>query len=99
MTFLLNESARMDPANARILTMLFPDHFDEHSFAATAVELAVEDLLPGAEVELAAGDRHHDLAAEELPLEVGVGVVLARVVVAPLRGRLVRRQLVQEPLE
>ena len=65
-----------------------PDHLDQHPLRPSAVELAVEDLLPGAEVELAVGDRHDDLAAHDLPLHVGVGVVLAgAVVVVALRAR------------
>jgi len=49
-----------------------------------AVELPVKDLLSGAQVELAVGDGHDDLAAHDLPLHVRVGVVLARVIVAIL---------------
>src|SRR5262249_44140621 len=56
---------------------LFSDDLDQHSLGPPAVELAVEDLLPRAEVELALGYRHHDLAAHDLALVVGVGVVLA----------------------
>ena len=72
--------------------------FTSTRFAPVPVELAVEDLLPRAEVELALGDRHHDLAAHDLPLVVGVGVVLARaVVVVALRRRIERGQFF-EPL-
>ena len=60
--------------------------FTSTSFSS-AVELAVEDLLPGAEVELAVGDRHDHLAAHDLPLQVGVGVVLAGAVVVVLADR------------
>ena len=60
-----------------------------------AVELAVEDLLPRAEVEPALGDGDHDLAAHDLALQVGVGVVLAGPVVAVRGVRLVRRELLQ----
>jgi hypothetical protein len=64
-----------------------PDHLDQHPLRAPAVELAVENLLPRAEVELAVGDRHDHLAAHDLPLVVGVAVVLARaVVVVALAG-------------
>ena len=51
-----------------------------------AVELAVEDLLPGAEVEPALGDRQHDLVVDEQVLEVRVAVVLAAAVVAVVAG-------------
>src|SRR5262249_34886768 len=63
------------------LRSLFPEDFDQHPFRPTAVELAVEDLLPRPAVEPALGDGHDDLASHDLPLQVGVGVVLARAVV------------------
>ena len=36
---------------------LLPDYLDQHALFPPAVEFAVEDLLPGSEVELAAGYR------------------------------------------
>ena len=57
------------------------DDLDQDALLSAAVELAVEDLLPGSEVELPACDRDHDLAAHHLPLEMCNGVVLAGVVV------------------
>src|SRR5207245_8736591 len=57
------------------------DHLDQHALGPAAVELPVEDLLPGAEVQLAPGHRHHHLPAHDLPLVVGVAVVLAGAVV------------------
>jgi hypothetical protein len=47
-----------------------------------AVELAVEDLFPPPEVELALGNCYDDFPSHDLPLQVGVGVVLAGAVVA-----------------
>ena len=65
-----------------------------HSLVALAVELAVEDLLPRTEVELALGDRDDDFAAHDLALHVRVGVVFAGAVVrVALRRRVERRQL------
>ena len=49
---------------------------------AEPVELGVEDLLPWAEVELAAGDRQDDLMADEKVFKVRVAVGLAGQVVA-----------------
>ena len=43
------------------------DDLDQHPFAPPPVELAVEDPLPRAEVELAARDRHHHPAHVRLP--------------------------------
>ena len=60
---------------------LLADNFHQHPLAPVAVELAVEDLLPGTEIELAVGDGDDDLPAHHLPLDVRVGVVLAGVVV------------------
>src|SRR5581483_4565966 len=74
------------------------DHLDQHALSPAAVELAVEDLLPRAEVELAARDRDDDLAPHDLPLQVGVGVVLAGVVVAVLLGRSVRGEALEPAL-
>ncbi len=65
--------------------------FTRRPLLAAAVEFAVEDLLPGAEVELALGDGHHHLAAHDLAFHVGVGVVLAGAVVLVLRNGLVGR--------
>src|SRR5438046_632307 len=39
------------------------DDFYQHPLRSVAVELAVEDLLPGPEVELPLRDGHDDLAA------------------------------------
>ena len=43
--------------------VLFTDDLDQHALAAAAIEFAVEDLFPGTEIELAAGDGNDDLAA------------------------------------
>ena len=65
---------------------LLADDLDQHALRPAAVELAVEDLLPGPEVELALGDGHDHLSAHHLPLHVGVGVVLAGPVVPVALG-------------
>ena len=65
-----------------------------------AIELAVEDLLPRTEVQLALRDRHDDFAPHHLPLQVGVGVFLAGPVVGiSLRRRIKRSELLQALLE
>src|SRR5262245_12379812 len=92
-------SSRCEPKAKRTPGFLFPDDLDQHPLGAAAVELAVEDLLPGAEVEPAAGDGDDDLAAHHLALVVGVGVVLAGAVVAvALRAGVERRQLLEPAL-
>src|SRR6185295_10546777 len=73
-----------------------PDHLHQHPLRPAAVELAVEDLLPRAEVELPLRDRDHDLPAHHLPFVVGVAVVLAGLVVVVALGA---RVVGGEPLE
>src|SRR5882762_8259775 len=76
-----------------------PDDLDQHPLRAPSVELAVEDLLPGSEIQLPAGDRDHDLAPHDLALVVGVGVVLAGAIVPVAFGaRIVRGQLLEPAL-
>ena len=62
-----------------------------------AVELAVEDLLPGPEVEPALGHRDDHLVVDEQVLEVRVAVVLAAAVVAIVArvGQQLARDLVR----
>ena len=66
--------------------------------AAPAIEFAIENLLPWAEVELAVGDRDDDLAAHDLAFHMGIGVVFAGSIVVVARDRLVRRQLFKPDL-
>ena len=58
----------------------------QHPLPPPAVKFAVKDLLPWAEIEPAIGDGDDYLATHDLPLEVGVGIVLARAVVEVLAG-------------
>ena len=60
----------------RVARLLAQD-LDHEPLRAAAVELAVEDRLPGAEVEPAGGHRDDHLVVDEQVLEVGVAVVLA----------------------
>jgi hypothetical protein len=69
------------PTAGHSVADLLPDDLDQHALGASTVELAVEDLLPGAEVEFPLGDRHNDLSAHHLPLHVSISVVLAGAVV------------------
>src|ERR671936_132235 len=77
---------------------LLAQHLDHQPLRAAAVELAVEDLLPGPEVEAAVGDGQDHLVVDEEVLQVRVAIVLAAGVVAvvagirpELAGHLVRR--------
>lgn len=63
-----------------MLEKLFADDFHQHPLSAPSVELPVEDLLPGAEIQLALGDGVHGFTSHDLPLHMGVGVVFAHIV-------------------
>ena len=64
----------------------FPDDLDQHALGPVAVELAVEDLLPRPEIQLAFGDGDDDFPTHDLTLQVSVGVVLAGAVVVIVVG-------------
>ncbi len=80
------------------IAMLLADDFDEDSLLAPAVELAVEDLLPGPEVELSGGHRDDHFTAHHLTFDMRVSVVLACPVVMVLVDRFVRRQVLEPDL-
>ena len=73
-------------------------YLDQHSLCASAVEFAVEDLFPRAEIQFALGDGDDDFAAHDLALEMGVGVVFAGAVVLIGAGRSVRGEFLQPHL-
>src|SRR5436190_21518137 len=74
----------------------FADDLDQHPLGPPAVEFAVKNLLPRAEVELAARDRDDNFAAHDLALVMSVGVIFAgAVVLIPLRRWVERRQRLQ----
>ena len=56
---------------------LFSHYLNDHPFVALAVEFGIENLLPGAEVELPVGDRDDDFVVDDQRFEVGVSVVFA----------------------
>ena len=69
-----------------ILARLLANDFYENTLFAFAIEFAVKDLFPGAEVELAFGDGDDHFAAHDLALVVSVGVVFASAVVVVAFG-------------
>jgi hypothetical protein len=73
----------------------FSDDLNQHPFSTAAVEFAIEDLFPGAEIQFAFGDRGDDLAAHDLALEVSIRIILAGPIVLILRGRRVGRQFLE----
>lgn len=76
---------------------LLANDFDQHALLSSTVELAIEDLLPGTEIQLARGDGDDHFPAHHLPLQVRISIILARAVMAILPNRLMGRQLF-EPL-
>jgi hypothetical protein len=75
-----------------------PNDLHQHVLAPYPVELAIEDLLPGTEIQPAVRHRYHHLAPHHLTLEVGICVVLAGSVVPVLTRRLVRGEALQPGL-
>ena len=59
------------------LSLLHAEDFYDDALAALAVELGVEDALPGAQVEFAVGDGQCGFVVQEQRLQVRVAVVLA----------------------
>ena len=51
-----------------------------HTLAAQSVERAVENLLPGAEIQRPVGNGDHDFSPHDGAFQVGVGIVLGSVV-------------------
>ena len=75
--------------------MLLANNLHQHSLGPAAVKLAVENLLPRAEVQFAFGDRDDDFAAHDLTLEMGVSVIFSRAIVPVSAGRRVWRESFQ----
>ena len=62
-------------------TGLFSHYFNDDPLVALPIELGVEDLLPGAEVEFSVGDQHDHLVVDDQRFQVRVAVVFPRLVV------------------
>src|SRR3954463_11523136 len=77
---------------------LFPNDFDKHPLRPPAVEFTVKNPLPRAEIEIAPRDRDEDLAAHDLALVMGVGVVLTGAVVLIALRRWIERGQLLKPL-
>ena len=67
--------------------LLHAEHFHDDAFAALAIELGVEDALPGAEIELAVGYGQSSFMVQEERLQVSIGVVFAGLVVPVIGAR------------
>src|SRR5688500_10910726 len=68
----------------------------QHPLRPVSVKLAVEDLFPRPEIELALRDCNHDFPSHDLPFQMGVGVVFAgAVVMVEVRIRVEGGELLQ----
>src|SRR3990170_436626 len=94
----LPDRKRELPDDGREKTLL-PYYLYQNPFFTPAVELPVEYLLPCSEVQCAACYGHDHLSAHDSPLQVGVPVVLAGVVVPVPGYRLVRGKPFEPYLE
>src|SRR5204863_2810844 len=74
-----------------VIFYLLSDNLDQHSLFSSAVEFAVENLFPRAEIQFAFGNRDDDFPAHDLTFEVGVSVVFAGAIVPIGGSRSVRR--------
>src|ERR1035441_4803713 len=83
------------PIQALARSLLFPNDLDQSTFLAPAIELAIKNLLPRSEVELAVRNRDHHLPPHHLPLQMSIGIVLARAIMQVLRRRLMRSQFLE----
>jgi hypothetical protein len=54
---------------------LIPNHLDQYPLVPFAIELKVEDLLPGAEIQLTVGDCHNSLPAHDRSFQVCIGII------------------------
>src|SRR4051794_9182441 len=76
---------------------LLADDLHKHALLAPAVELVVKDVIPGAEVELALGNRCDHVPPHSLPVVMGIGVVLTGPVMMVPLGRRIKRGELFEP--
>src|SRR4051812_27040886 len=89
------QSKRLSAISGSYCCVSIADDFYKHALASPAVEFAVKDLLPRAEIEFAFGDGDDDFATHDLAFEMGVGVIFAGAIVTISGGRLVWREFLQ----
>ena len=69
----------------------------KHALFTLPIELVVEDMLPRSKVQLPIGNRHHDLAAHDLPFVMSISIVLAGAIVMVTLGRRIERGQFLQP--
>jgi hypothetical protein len=70
------------------------DHLHQHTFSSQPVKFPVENLFPRTEVQPTFGDRDNHFSPHQLSLDMGVAVILSRLVM--LIGGALRNERVQE---
>src|SRR4029077_19033905 len=73
--------------------------FENDPLGTLSVPFAVEDPLPGAQVELSGRDRHDDLVTDRDQPKMRGGVILARTAVVAVSLGSPRRDGLLEPIE
>src|SRR6516225_2454787 len=73
-----------------------PRDFHDHSLVPLPIKLGIEDPLPSAQIEFAAGNRHYDLMMDQQRFEMRVAVVFTRGMMFVILAK--RRQMFQ-PLD
>ena len=76
-TKIIPRSKGLQRNNRAIWRPLFPDDLNQYTFVPAAVELAVEDLLPGPEIQFPFRHGNNNLAAHNGPFQMGVPVIFA----------------------
>jgi hypothetical protein len=64
------------------ITFLLSNNLDDDPFGALPIEFAVEEALPRAKVDSAIGDGQDDLVMQQEVFEVGIAVILSRLMMA-----------------
>lgn len=62
------------------VSKLLADYLHQYPLPSFPIELAVENLLPGAKIQLPFGNGHHHLAPHDGALQMGIGIILKAIV-------------------
>jgi hypothetical protein len=64
------------------IAFLLSDDLDDDSFGALPIEFTVEEALPRTKVDFTFGDGQDDLVMQQEVFEVGIAVILSRLMMA-----------------
>ncbi len=77
------------------LCLLLSDNFNQNPLPSPPVKLTVEDLFPGAKVQMSVRDGHDDFPPHDLPFQMGIPVILTRSVMSVPRDGIVGGDILQ----